>query len=822
MTHFTFRRGGQAAAYVLATVAFFVLSNISLGQTVQSTLAGPLRPNLGTASTYAIFTGGGAINNTGLSVLNGDVGQDGAYSFNGFPPGIYTGTLNRNNGASALAKSDLLTAWTNEAAVTCGFVLGVGIVSGQSFDPAVYCSGGASTTSGNITFDAHGDASAIFIVKIGGLLSVNAGTHILLANGAVATNIYWFVDGAVNVADNSTFKGIIVARGAITFLGTSSLDGRALTTAGAINIAANSMGPITTGPGNNITVTHPAQGDTIKGGTQNYQITWTGTGIASKKIFAYSLDNGLTWKTIDTITSDLFTHTWNVPDTVASKAIVRITDGNNLVGLSGVFTISSSKSGSGNLVIIKPASGEVLIGGTQNYQITWTGTGITSKKTLEYSLDSGLTWKLIDTITTDAFTTNWNVPDTASKKALVRITDQNNLRGVSGIFTIASSKSPAIIIVRPAASEIVIGGTHNYQIRWTGTGIGSTKTIELSLDGGLTWKTIGLITADVFTYDWNVPDTASMQAVIRITDQNNLRGVSGTFSIVSSKSPGGIIVVKPMAGEVITGGTANYPITWTGTGLATEKMFELSLDGGLTWQEIGVFFTDAFTYDWNVPDTATTQAVIRITDLNGNTGKSGLFTIKSSKGGSGVIVVIHPVLAEVIDGGTQNFTIEWSGTGLAPQKTFELSTNNGITWTTIGTSSTDGFSYSWNVPYVSTTQALIRITDANGATGTSAIFTIKLSASVALGSSANGYSVSNYPNPASSQTTINFILPAASDVTLRIIDARGSELRSIARSHYEAGSYNIMFDASNVSTGMYNYILQADNTTLVGKINVIK
>jgi hypothetical protein len=820
MTHFTIRRGGQAVACLLATIALLFISNFSFGQTIQSTQAGPLRPNLGTASTYAIFTGGGAINNTGLSMLMGDVGQDGAYAFNGFPPGTYTGALNRNNGASALAKSDLLTAWTNEAAVTCGFVLGVGIVNGQTFNSAVYCAGGASTTTGNITFDAQGDASAIFIVKIGGQLSANAGTHILLANGALATNIYWFVDGAVNIADNSTFKGVIVARGAITFLGTSSLDGRALTTAGAINLAANSMGPMAAGPGNNITVTHPAQGDTIKGAMQNYQITWTGTGIASKKIFAYSLDNGLTWKTIDTITSDLFTHNWNVPDTVASKAIVRITDGNNLVGLSGVFTISSSKSPA--IIIVRPAVSEIIIGGTQNYQISWTGTGITSKKTLEYSLDSGLTWKLISTITSDVFTTTWNVPDTASKKTLVRVTDQNNLRGVSGIFTIVSSKSPAIIIVRPAASEIIIGGTQNYQISWTGIGIGSTKTIELSLDGGSTWKMIGSISADVLTYNWNVPDTASMQAIIRITDQNNVRGVSGTFSIVSSKSPGGIIVVKPIAGEVITGSTSNYPITWTGSGLATEKMFELSLDGGLTWHEIGIFFTDAFTYDWNVPDTATTQAVIRITDLNGNTGKSGLFTIKSSKGGSGVIVVIHPVSAEVIDAGTQNFTIEWSGTGLASQKKFELSTNNGLTWTTIGSSTTDGFSYSWNVPNVSTTEAFIRITDANGATGTSGIFTIKSAASVALGASANGYSVSNYPNPVTSRTTINFILPSGSDITLRIVDARGSEIRYIARSHYEAGSYNILFDASSVAAGMYNYILQADNTTLVGKINVIK
>src|SRR5882757_8757368 len=122
MRHFTI--SNKKAVYVLAAIVTFFFSDVTFGQKIQSPQAGPLRPNLGTASTYAIFTGAGAINNTGLSQLTGEVGQDGAYSFNGFPPGTYTGTLNRNNGASALAKSDLLTAWNTEASVACGFVLG--------------------------------------------------------------------------------------------------------------------------------------------------------------------------------------------------------------------------------------------------------------------------------------------------------------------------------------------------------------------------------------------------------------------------------------------------------------------------------------------------------------------------------------------------------------------------------------------------------------------------------------------------------------------------------------------------------------------------
>src|SRR5580692_12359594 len=104
------------AACVIACLAVLFTSTGAFAQT---------RPDLGTASTYAVFTGGGAINvNTGdTAVLTGDVGQDGSYAFNGFPPSTYTGTLNRDNAAAAQALSDLETAQTVDASVACGTVL---------------------------------------------------------------------------------------------------------------------------------------------------------------------------------------------------------------------------------------------------------------------------------------------------------------------------------------------------------------------------------------------------------------------------------------------------------------------------------------------------------------------------------------------------------------------------------------------------------------------------------------------------------------------------------------------------------------------------
>ncbi len=825
----------KQATFIVACITILFMSGVSFGQTVQSVQASPLRPNFGGASNYAVYTGSGTITNTGLSVLTGDIGTD-AGSIKGFPPGIYSGSQHIADASTALAKKDLGALWTTEAAVACDFVLGVGIADGQSFDPAVYCSGGATTTSGNITFNAHGDANAIFIVKIGGQLSANAGTHILLSNNARAANIYWFVDGAVNVADNSSFKGTIFARGAISFLGTSSLDGRALVgPAGAINIAANKMSISTdSATVNNLTVVKPANGDTLKGKTQNYQITWSGSGIDNQKKIEYSLDSGKTWKTIIDTSTTASSYNWNiVPDTNSTKAIIRVTDKNNLSGQSGIFTITSTKPNLGAIVVLTPATGEIVNGKMQNYQITWTGTGIASQKTFHYSLDGGLTWTLIGSMTADGFSYGWNVPDTASTMAMVRITDANGAIGKSGIFIIKSGKPGpgTIVVLTPGAGETVNGKTQNYQITWTGSNIALQKTFDYSLDGGLTWTMIGSMTADGFSYGWNVPDTATNMAMVRITDANGTVGKSGIFIIKSGKpNPGTIIVVRPALGETIAGGMQNYQIMWSGTNIATIKTFEYSLDGGYTWNFIGVLSSDQFSASWaNVPNEATTQGLIRITDANNVSGTSGMFTITKTPG----VGSINSLTLTGLDNArniknNMQLGINWTFTpDIGTSMEVEYSLDYTLTWVHIATIPTPTTETAGSTSWMTTptgyhNPVFIRITSSNGMTRTSQPFSIGSNAGVAYTSQKDGYALANYPNPVSGETNISFVLPVATDITISISDGLGREVANVISQHFDAGTHNASFNASKLSAGMYNYTLKAGTTVLVGRMIVVK
>lgn len=197
------------------------------------------RPNLGNAATYALFTSAGAFNVTGAAVVTGDVGtQVGA--FNAFPPGTVTGTINVANAASLQAANDVCAVYADLSTRICGNVIGVTMGNGQILLPGVYCTGAASTINGLLTLDGGGDPNAIFIIQVNGTLATNALSDVQVTNSASLDNVFWQVNGAFTLADNSTFRGtVITSAGAITLLGSSSLLGRGLACNGAINVQAN-------------------------------------------------------------------------------------------------------------------------------------------------------------------------------------------------------------------------------------------------------------------------------------------------------------------------------------------------------------------------------------------------------------------------------------------------------------------------------------------------------------------------------------------------------------------------------------------------------
>ena len=80
----------------------------------------------------------------------------------------------------------------------------------------------------------------------------------------------------------------------------------------------------------------------------------------------------------------------------------------------------------------------------------------------------------------------------------------------------------------------------------------------------------------------------------------------------------------------------------------------------------------------------------------------------------------------------------------------------------------------------------------------------------------------NYPNPFNPSTTINFTLPAASDVQLTVFNLLGQRVATLIDGSRTAGEYSVRFDARNLASGVYFYMLQAGDFTLQRKMTLIK
>ncbi len=67
----------------------------------------------------------------------------------------------------------------------------------------------------------------------------------------------------------------------------------------------------------------------------------------------------------------------------------------------------------------------------------------------------------------------------------------------------------------------------------------------------------------------------------------------------------------------------------------------------------------------------------------------------------------------------------------------------------------------------------------------------------------------NYPNPFNPSTTIKYSIPKASFVTLKVYDILGREVSALVNEQKPAGSYEVKFNASNLSSGVYFYRITA-------------
>jgi hypothetical protein len=191
-------------------------------------------PTLGTAADFVLFSSNGAVSNNGISQLTGNVGTNsGSSTFFG----NVNGQMHDNDLVSAQCSADVLSAYNQlNVLVPTDFPAPL-LGNGQILTPGIYSISSAATLNLNLILNGLNNSNSVFVFLIQGPLSTNANSKVKLINGTLSCNVFWKVEGLVDMSAGTKMCGTIIANNAAINMNTGdTLDGRALSTAGAITI----------------------------------------------------------------------------------------------------------------------------------------------------------------------------------------------------------------------------------------------------------------------------------------------------------------------------------------------------------------------------------------------------------------------------------------------------------------------------------------------------------------------------------------------------------------------------------------------------------
>jgi mannose/cellobiose epimerase-like protein (N-acyl-D-glucosamine 2-epimerase family) len=80
----------------------------------------------------------------------------------------------------------------------------------------------------------------------------------------------------------------------------------------------------------------------------------------------------------------------------------------------------------------------------------------------------------------------------------------------------------------------------------------------------------------------------------------------------------------------------------------------------------------------------------------------------------------------------------------------------------------------------------------------------------------------NYPNPFNPNTKISWQLPVGSHQTIKVFDVLGNEIATIVDEYKPAGSYEVVFNASSLTSGVYFYQLKTGEFISAKKMILLK
>jgi photosystem II stability/assembly factor-like uncharacterized protein len=246
-----------------------------------------------------------------------------------------------------------------------------------------------------------------------------------------------------------------------------------------------------------------------------------------------------------------------------------------------------------------------------------------------------------------------------------------------------------------------------------------------------------------------------------------------------------------------------------------------SIDGGITWNEAQTTGLEMGSLDWQrvSADSIDVWSV-------GYTSSGGFHSVVYKKRfGYAIVPVELTSFTANISG--NDVILNWTTASETNNRGFEVQRSEigsqKSDWKAVGFvggfgTTTESKSYSFTDNNISSGKYSYRLkqVDFDGSYKYSNIVEVEVN-------SVNEFAlIQNYPNPFNPSTQINFNIPHDEFVSLKVYNSLGQEVANLVNEMSKAGSHEVTFNASNLSSGIYYYRIEAGKNISVKKMALLK
>jgi hypothetical protein len=174
-----------------------------------------------------------------------------------------------------------------------------------------------------------------------------------------------------------------------------------------------------------------------------------------------------------------------------------------------------------------------------------------------------------------------------------------------------------ITITSPNGSENwYVGETHN--VTWISENTSGNVRIVYSTNGGLSWRLVIPDTPDDGSYLWTVPNTSSINCLVKICDKENIDCCDESDNTFTISPPCQLTVNSPNWGESWCVNEV-HSITWSSESTSSHVKIEYSSNNGLNWQTVIQNTPADGSFSWTIPNIPSLNCLIKVCDAENDT-----------------------------------------------------------------------------------------------------------------------------------------------------------------------------------------------------------